>query len=241
MKKINVIDYSIFLIIMAAVLFLSKTMLVKTSDVLIDFVNDSNPTTGEMNSTWPWEAKSINVGTTIYDDVGGELGNIVEVRKTVWKDGSKVRVSMTAKMHLIYDKKQKNYLLNNFGALRIGDRIYLNFRSTSFFGVVKKIYYSQEEFDKSQKQTGFSAVIKVKLKNYETDVLEKIKQMDGVLKLETTGENSLVTVSLSNVACDADICYDQNYQPLVIGNSYWMNNGVVGFGNETTIVDRKIQ
>lgn len=246
MKKLNVVDYAIFLVILVTVFLLSKTVFVKNSDVWVEVVDDKNVMTGIIDPVWPWETENIIIGTTIFNDVGGELANVAEVNRAPWKDGSKMRITLVVKMHLMFDKRQKIYLLNN-NPLRIGDKIYLNFGKNGFNGRVKNIYLTQDDFERSMVSKNIKATIKVKLKNYEMAVLEKIKLMKEILKVEITQGNSfgkydaVLTIELSEITCSLNVCYDQNYQPLVIGNNYWMNNGMVGFENETTIIDQKIE
>jgi hypothetical protein len=246
MKKFNMIDYVIFLMILLGVFFLSKTVFVKTSDVWVEIIDDKNTMTGEIDPVQSWETENIEVGSTIFNDVGGEMANVIEVERVPWRDGSKMKINMTVKMHLVYDSKQRLYLFNA-NPLRIGDRIYLNFGKNGFWGKVKNIYSNQKDLEESKNIKKTKATIKVKLKDYEILVLEAIKTIKGVLKVEispgseTSKYDAVVTIQLLNVACSLNICYDQNYQPLVVGNSYWMNNGVVGFENETTIIDRKIE
>lgn len=246
MKKINIIDYVIILVAIVTVFLLSKTLLMKTNDVWVEVVDGKNQITGSIEPMLPWEAKRLEVGSTIFNDVGEGLGEIVDIKKTPWENGDRMAVTMVIKMHLIYDKRQRLFLFNG-NPLREGNKIYLNFEKVNFNGSVRGIYTSELAMKESRKPTKTSVTIKVKLTDYELAVLQAIETMPGVKKIETwpksgsTKQDAVLMIRLSDVICNENICYDQNYQPLVIGNSYWMNNGTVGFKSGTTIIDRKIE
>lgn len=246
MKKINIIDYVIFLVAAVTVFLLSKTLFMKTGDVWVEVIDGKNQITGRVEPMLPWEVGGLEVGSTVFNDVGESLGEIVYIKKAPWEDGGRTAVTMVVKMRLIYDKRQRLFLFNG-NPLREGNKIYLNFEKTNFSGNVKGIYNSEAAIKENSKTTKKTVLIRVKLLDYELSVLEAIKTMPNIKKIETWPRNdstkfdAILTVSLPDVICEGDICYDQNYQPLVIGNNYWMNNGVVGFKDGATIIDRKIE
>lgn len=266
-KQFSLIDYLIMLIIVSTGIFFTSKYIKKTAYVYVDLTNMQN-FYGQDLPTEYWQTADMGVGDKAYNSFGKITAEIMDIKKQIWSSGARTSVDMTVKVKAAYDTKQKQFLLDGTPIL-VGERIKFNFGSKEYDGLIRNVYQNKENKMLGYKKAKTEIVVRLrsyelehlnKLKDFKLSdsngsLILQVKDIEitpaVVYIASTIGQrisegssknlgDAILKIEIPEVWCKNDICYYNFYQTFSIGSNFWADNGDVWFGNNTTIIDRKI-
>lgn len=265
LKKIKIID----LVLIVAGLFVIGYLLFSfkrtKQSIYVELTFSRNSWTSELVPPESWQLAEIKKGSVVYNTMGKNIANVIEVEKTPWGGGVRSFIDVVLKVDAILDPRTHKYLLNG-KPLLIGDNFTFELKNTLFEGEIKNIYLHEEDKYKEYQQV--KAEVTVLYREYEAwhaeslrdftfsdsegNTLVKTKDIkitpaeiavstdDGLLRQthHPFKKDILIILSLDGVLCLDGICNFQN-QNLLIGSEFWIDSGFVYMGGGS-IQDVKI-
>lgn len=267
-KKLTVVDYVIFLVVLLGAVYFSKNVFIKMDYILVDVDDVNYNDSADVIPESFWKVSDLKVGDSVYNSFGKKTAEVTKVDGNAWWPGNRVQTHLTLKVWALYDWRQKVYLMDG-NPLRTGDPIKLTFGEKQFSGLVRNVY--EKESDKWVGWQKASAEVTIRLRGYEVENLNRLKKFtvtdfEGNVLLKVIGMKTTlaeeyvqmtngveinlgkdlkkmdadITVEMPEVWCRNEICYYNNDQTFVVGDEFWAVNGDTGFGRNSVIIDRKI-
>lgn len=173
-KSFSLIDYVVILILLFVGVFFASRYINRTETIYL-YLSNLQDYYGQEFAPPYWQSSKLKVGDKSYNGFGNVVAEVTDIKKNVWSSGSRFDVEIEVRVKVTYDKNQKQYILDGDPIL-IGDRIKFTFNNSHYDGLIRDIYRNSED-----RQAGFRkarAEVSVRLKNYEIEHLNKLKDFE---------------------------------------------------------------
>lgn len=247
-KKLNLVDYLIFIIILFSILVYFLLFKRQKETVIVDIFTPS-PTwsSSEFQPKPYWQTNALTSGLELYNSLGQLIATINQISRIPTKQGSQEFYYISMKVEAYYNKNTHTYTFNN-KPLLVGNNLEIESGKTLLTGQVVGIYKNNDEKKTLSKQK--KAIVTVKFRDQDPWVAEQFIKIDlkdnaqqPIIKtvkafispaeksegnwqgqlVKTTDplkKDVLVTFELHHITCTDTNCFYNTYFPLSVGTLF---------------------